>query len=39
MSLNLGTRIAISIVIVIAIILAIALIGYLTGRWDIEPSG
>ena len=35
--LNLGSRIAISIVIVIAIILVIAAVGYLSGRWTLEP--
>ena len=35
MSLNLGTRIAISVAIVIAIILIIAAIGYLSGRWEL----
>ena len=34
---NLGTRIAISVVIVIAIILIIAAIGYWSGRWTLEP--
>ena len=32
--MSLGQRVAITVVIVLAILFALALIGYLTGRWD-----
>ena len=35
--LNLGTRIALSIVIVIAILLIVAAVGYWIGGWDVQP--
>jgi len=38
-NLSVGHRIAITVIIVLVILFALALIGYLSGRWEAEAQG